>query len=147
MSNVVDRAGSFALGVLAPGVLATGLLAACSGGNAADQIGVASICEVEEDCPEVTIDGVLTQLECITDFSGGYCSIADCDSAADCPDGATCVLHTDGVKYCFRECAEKSECNANRPADDEANCSSNFDYADAADEESGLKACIPPSSD
>ena len=108
-------------------------------------MGVASICEVDEDCPLVLIDGVETQLECITDFSGGYCSIAGCENALECPVGSTCVAHTDGVNYCFRECTEKAECNANRPVDDEANCSSSFDYADS-DDDTGLKACIPPSS-
>lgn len=122
-------------------------LVACSSGNEADRIGVAAICQEDEDCAEVDIAGEPTQLQCITDFRGGYCSIPDCDSAADCPDGATCVAHTDGRNYCFRECTDKAECNANRPAEDEANCSSNFDYADAGDDESGLKACIPPSSD
>jgi hypothetical protein len=122
------------------------VLGGCSSGNEADQVGVASICEVDDDCPEVVIDGETTQLQCITDFSGGYCSIQGCDSAADCPDGSTCVAHDDGENYCFRECAEKSECNANRPEDDEANCSASFDYADPADDD-GLKACIPPSSD
>lgn len=120
-------------------------LVGCSDGTEADRIGVAAICEENADCPEVDVAGEATQLQCITDFSGGYCSIPDCDGAADCPDGATCVAHTDGRNYCFRECASKSECNANRPADDEANCSANFEYADAADDAAGLKACIPPS--
>jgi len=123
----------------------TALLLAC-GGSDADSVGIASVCQEDEDCPEVDINGEPTQLQCITDFKGGYCSIPDCDSAADCPDGATCVLHTDQQTYCFRECEEKTECNANRPEEDEANCSASFDYADPEDD-TGSKACIPPSSD
>jgi len=122
-------------------------LTACGGGNEADRIGVASVCEVDEDCPETTVDDETVQLQCITDFRGGYCSIPDCENNADCPDGATCVLHDDGLTYCFRECEEKAECNANRPVEDEANCNSSFDYADPADDTEGLRACIPPSSD
>jgi len=41
-------------------------------------------------------------------------------------------------------CTDKSECNVNRTADNAANCSSSFNYADPADDH-GHKACIPPS--
>jgi hypothetical protein len=87
----------------------------------------------------------MVQLECLTQFTDGYFAIEDCESALDCPVGATCVAH-EGTKYCFRECADKAECNANRSPDSEANCSATFDYADPADDAAGLKACIPPSS-
>jgi hypothetical protein len=56
-----------------------------------------------------------------------------------------CVAHEDGTNYCFRVCADKPECNANRGPEEEANCSSSFDWADPADD-LGQKACIPPSS-
>ena len=55
------------------------------------------------------------------------------------------MAHDDGSNYCFRVCQDKSECYANRTADNESNCSSNFDWAEPADDE-GQKACIPPSS-
>lgn len=116
------------------------------GGTDADAVGIASTCTADPDCPEVTIDGEAVQLNCVTDFKGGYCTIRGCTTAADCPAASTCVAHSDGKNYCFRECADKAECNANRPVDDEANCSSSFEYATAADDEAGLKACIPPSS-
>lgn len=123
-----------------------------NGDTQADRIGVAWDCQVDEDCPEVEILGaggggstVTVQLSCLTQFTDGYCAIQGCESTSDCPHGATCVAHTDGNNYCFRECAQKSECNANREGAREANCSSNFDYADSADA-SNLKACIPPSS-
>jgi hypothetical protein len=118
----------------------------CGGEQEADRIGVASPCEKDSDCPESDIDGELVQLSCLSQFDAGYCAIEDCDQEADCPSGATCVAHDDGTNYCFRECRDKSECNANRPADSEANCSANFDYADPDDDRGGQKACIPPSS-
>jgi hypothetical protein len=135
-------------------LLGAGFLAACGGGpdeepdgeTEADRLGVAATCEEDLDCPEVEIDEETVQLQCLLQFDGGYCAIEDCESALDCPEGSTCVAHDDGKNYCFRECVDKAECNANRGADEEANCSANFDYADAADDNSGVKACIPPSS-
>ncbi len=121
-------------------------LAACGSGTDADRLGIAAVCEDDDDCLEVTVAGETVQLTCIKDFSAGYCSIPDCESNADCPDAATCVAHTDQRSYCFRECSEKPDCNRNRPPSDEANCSSSFDYADAGDAPEKLKACIPPSS-
>jgi hypothetical protein len=120
----------------------------------ADDLGVAAACEVDDDCPEVEFVGGggaggagdgLVQLSCLTQFTDGYCAIPDCESDLDCPDGSTCVAHDDGSNYCFRECTDKAECNANREGAAEANCSANFDYADPADDE-GQKACIPSSS-
>lgn len=119
---------------------------ACGGGNAADALGVAAECAVEEDCPEVTVNDEATQLKCLTQFKGGYCAIEDCTSNVDCPEGASCVAHEDGENYCFRQCTEKAECNANRSGDNQANCSGNFTYADEADDVGSLKACIPPSN-
>jgi hypothetical protein len=52
------------------------------------------------------------------------------------------VLHEDGVRYCFRVCDNKPECNRFRPPEVEANCSSNVDLVDDTD----VKACVPPSS-
>lgn len=121
------------------------LFTACGGGPDADRLGVAAECSSTSDCPEVEIDGEKTQLQCLTQFTAGYCAIEDCDNALDCPEGATCVAH-EGINYCFRECADKAECNRNRSPANEANCSANFEYADERDDVAGLKACIPPSS-
>lgn len=118
----------------------------CSGGNEADRIGIASECGNDDDCPLVKIASEDVHLMCLTQFTAGYCAIEGCQRASDCPEGATCVAHDDGKEYCFRECSNKSECNANRSPDGEANCSANFDFKDPGDEVSGLKACIPPSS-
>lgn len=123
-----------------------GAFVGCSGGTEADQLGVAATCESDNDCATILVDGAETQLTCLTQFSAGYCAIEDCDEKSDCPQGSTCVAHDDGNNYCFRECADKSDCNANRPDYSEANCSASFDYASPADEVKGLKACIPPSS-
>jgi hypothetical protein len=123
-----------------------------NGNTEADRLGVAWACQIDDDCPEVEILGAggdgsaaTVQLSCLTQFTDGYCAIQGCETADDCPQGATCVAHTDGTNYCFRECGDKSECNANREGAREANCSANFNYADSADA-TNLKACIPPSS-
>ena len=140
------RAGLASLLAITALLLAAGCGEDDDNGTPADRIGVAAICDQDADCPEVEIGDELVQLSCLTQFDAGYCALEGCDDRLDCPYGATCVRHTDGVNYCFRECSGKWECNANRPRDAEANCSSSFDYANAADEVSGLKACIPPSS-
>jgi hypothetical protein len=117
-------------------------------GNEADAVGIASICTTSADCPRAPSDahdGGVVQLVCLTQFTGGYCGLPDCAVSADCPRGAICVLHDDDATYCFRECLDKPECNRNRPVDLEANCSSSFDFNDPADD-TGQKACIPPSS-
>lgn len=117
--------------------------------NTADRVGIAASCRMTSDCatvPSDTADGGVVQLQCLTQFKGGYCGLPDCSVSADCPTGSICVLHEDMRTYCFRECLDKPECNVNRPvADDEANCSSSFDFNDPADD-MGQKACIPPSS-
>jgi len=123
------------------------LIAGCGGdddGTEADRLGVAAECAETEDCAEVTIDDETVQLECLPQFKGGYCAIDDCTSAQDCPEGSTCVAHEDGQNYCFRICKEKVDCNHNRSLENEANCASNFDFADPNDDD-GAKACIPPS--
>lgn len=116
--------------------------------NHADTIGIAATCATTSECPRVpshSADGGVVQLVCLTQFKGGYCGLPDCTTSADCPNQSICVLHDDGNTYCFRECLDKPECNANRPVDDEANCSSSFDFNEPMDD-MGQKACIPPSS-
>jgi hypothetical protein len=114
------------------------------GGPNADTLGVGVECAIDSDCPELEVGDELIQLSCLTQFKGGYCAIQGCSSQLDCPWQATCVAHDDGNEYCMRQCAAKSECNANRSPDNEANCSANFTYADPADERSALKVCLPP---
>lgn len=107
-------------------------LAAC--GNESDNLGVGAQCSSNDDCGE--------EQQCLTGFKGGYCGLTGCKADGDCPESSRCVTHTDGKNYCFRSCADKAECNANRDADNESNCSSNVTFADGS--KSG-KACVPPS--
>jgi hypothetical protein len=135
----------------APGLLrvlfAAGVLgSACAdddGGNAADRAGVGAACSSTAPCPKASRNGAEVELACLTAFRGGYCGIRNCQADGDCPDGAACVNHEDGSRYCFRLCVEKDECNLRRSEDEEANCSSNVDFAQAS---MNSKACVPPSS-
>lgn len=117
-------------------------------GTEADKLGVGWECTVDTDCLAVELgDGGSQQLECLTDFTGGYCGLSPCASSAECPAGSVCVRHTDSQTYCFRGCLDKAECNLHRSVDSESNCSANFDWELASDATTiGGKACIPPSS-
>ena len=53
------------------------------------------------------------------------------------------IQHDDGMNYCFRTCVDKPDCNENRDAENESNCSSSVTFVDGAN---GRKACVPPSS-
>jgi hypothetical protein len=66
-----------------------------------------------------------------------------CTHDADCPDKSACIMHTDGINYCFRTCVDKPDCNANRDVDNESNCSSSVTFVDGT---MGRKACVPPSA-
>ncbi len=126
-----------------PWILVTALCLGCGsgGGSEADDVGVGAECADSDDCPSPDTD--IGDLECLTQFAGGYCGLEGCEVNEDCPEGSACVIHDDGNNYCFLECFDKEECNLNRSADTESNCSSNIVYADA---ETEGKACVPPSS-
>ena len=109
----------------------------------ADRVGVGAECVADDDCLEPVNDSDPEQV-CLTQFKGGYCGIEGCTSNDTCPEGSVCVAHSDGVNYCFRRCTDKSECNLNRSADNESNCSANIDFVDAS---TTGKACVPPSGD
>ena len=126
-------------------VLVSGLVVGCgdSGETEADQIGVGAQCNEAAEC-ESADEAIV--LECLTQFTGGYCGLEGCEGDADCPAGSACVTHDDGggdANYCFRLCQDKSECNRNRDPDNEANCSANITFVD---EPQDRKACVPPSS-
>ena len=129
-------------------VMIVGIAAGCSGdeGTEADRIGVGAECTADpgadppSTCPVVEMD---IQLDCLTQFKGGYCGLEDCAGDADCPEGSACVAHTDGNNYCFRICQDKPECNRNRTPENESNCSANIDFVD---DPQNRKACVPPSS-
>ncbi len=106
----------------------------------ADRIGVGAECVANEDCPPQDE----LELECLTQFKGGYCGRVDCNGDEDCPEGSACVTHQeDGQNYCFRECLEKPDCNQNRTIDNAANCVGSIDFVDPRNER---KACEPPSA-
>jgi hypothetical protein len=106
---------------------------ACGGG--ADDLGVGAQCTGNDQCDSDTHQVCLM-------FKGGYCGLSGCTHDADCPTDSKCVMHTDGMNYCFRTCLDKPECNANRDAANEANCSSSVTFVD---QNPGIKACVPPS--
>jgi hypothetical protein len=119
------------------------LLASCGDDDdapAADRLGVGAECSSDSDCLREGDGGI--NLACLDQFKGGYCGVEDCTDDGDCPEQSACVAHDDGSNYCFRICATKPECNANRQPDDESNCSSNVDFVDDANG----KACVPPSA-
>ena len=106
-------------------------------GTQADLIGVGAACKTDADCLH-TEAGVQ---HCLTEFKGGYCGLKGCTASTDCPAGSGCVNYNSGT-YCFRRCADKSECNLNRTPDVESNCSSNIDFVEGKTSD---KPCIPPS--
>lgn len=111
--------------------------AACGGGNEADELGVGAQCTDNSECDEDT-----SQI-CLREFKGGYCGIENCSTDEECPQASACVAHTDGTNYCFRTCIDKAECNENRDAEQESNCSANIVFVEEQDE--ATKACVPPS--
>jgi hypothetical protein len=112
------------------------LLFAGACGSNADDLGVGAQCTSNDQCDPDTHQVCLN-------FKGGYCGIMNCAHDTDCPELAKCVMHTDGMNYCFRTCLDKAECNANRDAANEANCSSSVTFVD---NNQNIKACVPPSS-
>lgn len=119
------------------------LFVACGPGNEADKVGVGAECSVAADCPVIMCDTEpCPDLQCLTQFAGGYCGLTACTADADCPMGSACVTHTDSMNYCFRLCVDKAECNLNRSPAVESNCSANVDFV----EPQSAKACVPPSS-
>jgi hypothetical protein len=109
-------------------------------GTIADQVGVGAQCASNADCRQPE-DRSFVQV-CLQEFKGGYCGLADCATNDDCPPGSACVDHEGGT-YCFRQCADKLECNRNRIEDVWSNCSSNIEFTDAR---TTSKACVPPSN-
>lgn len=112
-------------------------LGAAACGSDADRLGVGGTCNAEDTCP-ANDDFTLA---CLPGFKGGYCGLTGCEKNADCPETSICVAH-EGANYCFRTCEDKSECNENRSADSESNCSSSIERVDAGKS----KACVPPSA-
>ncbi|MDY0060525.1 MAG: hypothetical protein RBU45_12015 [Myxococcota bacterium] len=100
----------------------------------ADRLGIGAQCTKTEECAEGQ--------ECLTAFKGGLCGVKNCSATVACPEASVCVVHDDGINYCFRTCVAKADCNAHRDADNEANCSSSVTFLDPA---ATGKACVPSS--
>jgi hypothetical protein len=128
-------------------IVAVGACGDDGGGVPADTIGVGAQCMASTEClqPDPPCDSGVDCYHqvCLTQFTGGYCGIANCTGNADCPEGSVCVAHDDNVNYCFRRCTDKGQCNVNRDADNESNCSSNVVFVTPG---TAGKACVPPSS-
>jgi hypothetical protein len=131
--------------VFALALSASGLVLGCgdSEETEADRIGVGAQCDDAAECESADED---INLECLTQFTGGYCGLEGCEGDADCPEGSACVTHGDGggeSNYCFRLCQDKPECNRNRDEANWSNCSANVVFVDGKQDR---KACVPPSS-
>lgn len=105
------------------------------------RIGVAAECTETAECesadPEI-------ELDCLTQFKGGYCGIEGCMGNIDCPDGSVCVTSDDdGKNYCFRVCRDKPDCDLRRSVDNESNCVGSISFVDPRNDR---KACEPPSA-
>ncbi len=115
--------------------------------NEANQKGVGAQCTASNECLNGVMDGedIMEDAEfqqCLTEFSGGYCGVKDCQSHSDCPQGSLCVVHDNGSNYCFLTCDDKLDCNIHRSAANEANCVSSVVFVD---DSFTSKACVPPS--
>ena len=109
--------------------------------NESDKLGIGAQCTTNDQC------NTDENQSCLTNFKGGYCSTpSGCTQSSDCPEGSACIAHDEGgtvTNYCFRICADKPDCNANRDAENESNCVGSVDFASG--EKEGVKACVPPS--
>jgi len=141
--------------VFVAGAAVLGLVTGCGNSDGeteteADRIGVGAECTVDPDpdadppstCPVVEMEN---QLDCLTQFTGGYCGLEGCKGDVDCPEGSACVTNDDTNNYCYRLCRNKEDCNLNRSVDNEANCvgSGTINFVEGGTER---KACEPPSS-
>lgn len=115
--------------------LLLGFVCFSCGDDDADELGIGAACTEQDVCAE--------NQTCLTSFKGGYCGSIGCTINDDCPENSACIAHDDGQNYCFRICVEKTDCNANRTVDVEANCSSSVIFASGQKEG---KVCVPPSS-
>ncbi|MDH5717803.1 MAG: hypothetical protein OEZ22_09205 [Spirochaetia bacterium] len=121
----------------------------CDGTEGAASVGIGAECLTNENCQREEAacydSEIPINLICLTNFSGGYCGAKGCKTNADCPESSICVIHDDGINYCFLICTEKPQCNTYRTSENEANCSASIDYADKSTSKT-TKACVPPSS-
>lgn len=101
------------------------------------RVAVGAECTASEECD--VVDEMA--LECLTQFKGGYCGLEGCTGDVDCPEVSACVNYDDGQNYCFRLCQDKPECNRERSAENESNCTGSVNFVDSRNDR---KACEPP---
>lgn len=107
------------------------------GGNQNRKICVPGGCGVGADC---STSADCNNLDCITDFRGGYCGRRDCTSNGDCPGDSSCVAAADGHNYCFKNCGTNSDCSFCRHDGVFATCSTSVDFVDAG---ASAAVCVP----
>jgi len=113
------------------------VLCGCGGGTSeAIRRGVGAECNADLMCTE-------SGQACLPQFKGGYCGVSACVHDSDCPQGSACVTEDDQINYCFLICVDKPDCNVNRSAANESNCTSSLTFVDGTN---GLKVCRPPLS-
>lgn len=110
----------------------------------ANKKGVGAQCTQDSECLQEgdCATGPCIRQTCLNGFKGGYCGVKACTKNDECPTGSACVTHTDGNNYCFLQCSSKADCNVNRTAAYESNCSSSVTFVEKS---TTGKACVPPS--
>ena len=108
-----------------------GAAVACSDDPAPDPVGVGADCVQDRHCDEGQ--------QCLDEYNGGYCSVPDCASDADCPEDSGCASYQ-GNQLCIRICVSSTTCNQRR-GDAQALCSDDIEFVKDADTRKG---CRPP---
>jgi hypothetical protein len=96
------------------------------GGGDNRRICVPGDCDIGESCSE-TAD-CAPDLECVTNFGGGYCTLRGCSAENPCPGESLCVTRDD-ENYCFRPCARASDCTYCRDSDASVSCTDDVTFA------------------
>ena len=96
-----------------------------------EDCGVGARCTDAADCDP--------DLECVTSFLGGYCTVRGCMVDDDCPGDARCVAGEDG-NLCLRPCTQASDCSRCRNADGVATCT---DEVTLVEPEMPGSVCVP----
>jgi hypothetical protein len=109
------------------------------GGSDNRKICVPANCGVGADCAD-TAD-CTGDLECLTNFQGGYCTVKDCALNADCPQGSLCIQGSGGSSYCAKSCDVASDCSLCRASNAAGSCSDDVQFAE--DGTTG-SVCVPP---
>ncbi|MDH5671314.1 MAG: hypothetical protein OEZ06_04145 [Myxococcales bacterium] len=92
--------------------------------------GVGAHCWDDADCDP--------DLECLTDYHGGYCGRADCTGNADCPQNSVCA-DLGNRNVCVKTCTDGWECTFCRHRDAWVDCRNDVELVEA----SGVSVCVP----